>query len=174
MPGNFIFLTGLPGVGKSYWGKRWASICNWEHLDLDTEIERLEKCSIPEFISLQGLAQFRENELLVIQKVVEENSGNWIISTGGGTVSYKPSLHFMKESGCIVLLRAPLVAITKNLEQEPGKRPLFNINKDILSQLQSFWDQRKAAYNQAHLTLQLSTTPEKLIHQILASCTHQH
>ena len=57
-----IFLIGLPGSGKSIFGKSLAAALDLNHVDLDQVIESKTNKSIDALFEIHGEAYFREIE----------------------------------------------------------------------------------------------------------------
>ena len=90
-----IILLGFMGVGKSTIGREVAEMLNWEHLDLDTVIEKKQKCTISEIFKQYGENKFREIERFWLKNISKYN--NVVISTGGGTPCYVNNMELLLE-----------------------------------------------------------------------------
>ena len=63
------YLTGMPGCGKSTLGKSLSKSMNMSFVDMDAEIERREKLSIPEIFENSGEDYFRSVENAVLKEI---------------------------------------------------------------------------------------------------------
>jgi len=87
MKSSVIFLTGLPGVGKTYWGKKWAEENNWSFIDLDRSIELTAGRTIADIFKKDGEPAFRKIEAESLKIIIDSISGDTIIAVGGGTLT---------------------------------------------------------------------------------------
>lgn len=120
------FLLGLPGSGKSYWGRLLADKAQLPFIDLDQYIEENEGKTIAEIFSAGGESDFRHLETIYLQKAIEQES-NIIIACGGGTPCFNKNMELMNENGITIFLNPPIEQIAERLSasKEIGKRPLF-------------------------------------------------
>ena len=81
MKGN-IYLTGLPGSGKSTIGKTLSLLLGKEFVDTDLMIEGIERKTIPDIFNCEGEEYFRSVETECLKKISTRT--NIIVSTGGG------------------------------------------------------------------------------------------
>ncbi len=94
-----IFLIGFMGVGKTSIGKLLANKLGLDFYDLDDEIEKKEKLSIPKIFKLYGEKRFREIE----SDLLLHWNKPGIISCGGGIVEIKKNRDFLKHKTTIFL-----------------------------------------------------------------------
>ncbi len=74
-----IFLTGLPGSGKTTCGRKLAERLGWDFIDIDENIQKREGKSISEIFEEKGEEYFRFVESDELKKVVFL-SGDAVIS----------------------------------------------------------------------------------------------
>ncbi len=82
-----IVLVGLPGSGKSSVGRRIAQRHRAQFVDLDSEIERASRMTIPDIFDTEGEAGFRARESASIEALGDPDRGpavHRVIATGGG------------------------------------------------------------------------------------------
>jgi hypothetical protein len=96
-------LVGLPGAGKSTVGRAVAERLARAFLDLDKEIERRELQSITEIFAMKGEPYFRESERNLTQEIRE--SGNMILSPGGGWVANPEVVRLLRPPGQLIYLK---------------------------------------------------------------------
>ena len=83
---NLIFLVGMPGAGKTHWGRVWSEQHGFDFADLDEHIEAQAGLSIPEIFKGVGEQGFRVLEASVLLDSIAAAKGrDTIIATGGGT-----------------------------------------------------------------------------------------
>src|SRR3954468_20375196 len=97
-----IFLVGMPGTGKTWWGTRLASEYQVLFIDLDTYIEQHEKASVPALFASYGEKGFREKEHIALEKLVADKTFNGIVACGGGTPCFSGNMELMKGAGTVI------------------------------------------------------------------------
>lgn len=151
------FLVGLPGSGKSHWGKIWSEKIKIPYFDLDEIIENNEGYSISQIFELEGEDHFRHLESFYLNKLID-NYQAFIISTGGGTPCFNNNMDLLNNKGTTVYLNPPLEEIAKRV-CKPGenKRPLFSQcknNIEVLEKLKELHEKRFAYYHKANIHLE--------------------
>ena len=74
------FLVGMPSCGKSSLAKIIGKEINIQFIDLDKEIEIVEKRSINEIFNLKGEGYFRKIESEVLNSIIKSNK-SFIMAT---------------------------------------------------------------------------------------------
>lgn len=167
-----IFLIGMPGVGKTYWGKKFALEYGLKHIDLDESIEQHAVKTIPQIFKEDGEEVFREIEARVLRSVTASVKNNTIISCGGGTPVFHDNLAQMKRQGCTVYMQASVNYLADRLRNADTKRPL--IDDAVEERLQQLYKNRKNIYEQAHQIVDAETLTVGNFAEIIAQCKHQH
>ncbi|HAB31033.1 MAG TPA: shikimate kinase [Cryomorphaceae bacterium] len=120
-----IYLIGYMGVGKSTWGKKWASSSKLAFLDLDSRLEEIFNMSISDYIAQYGELAFRKAE----RQALKDTAGfEGIISVGGGTPCFYDNMVEMNRLGMTVYLHASIGFLSHRLVDSfrAGKeRPLL-------------------------------------------------
>lgn len=142
-----IFLTGMPGSGKSTCGKLLAEQINYPFLDLDEMIEDREGETISLIFAQEGEPYFRQIESDVLKSTVQDNE-KLILSTGGGTPCFLDNTAFMKKHGKVVFLNIPLEILIERLKHEEH-RPLLKTEKELKDTLVDLYNKRIAVYRKA-------------------------
>ena len=149
------------GAGKTTISKKLAKKLNIPHIDIDKEVERIEKKSINQIFKINGEKYFRSIESKVL-KAIEKNH---IVSCGGGTILFN-NIKYMKSKGISIYLKASSELIFKRLINNKENRPLINTKND--KELKKFIKEtllrRKEIYEQATYTVDIEG---KTIDQIL-------
>lgn len=152
-----IFLTGLPGSGKSTLGKELAPRLNMFFYDLDVLVEEGEGRTVREIFAESGEAQFRIIEKSCLETFLKI-PGNCILATGGGTPCFFDNLALMKAAGPVVFLDvAPKEIALRLNREERNKRPLFrgdNSLEKLELQLSKLLKDRIFFYRQADIVFQ--------------------
>ena len=125
-----IYLTGMPGCGKTTFGKALAQRTGREFYDIDEEIARREG-PIPEIFQQKGEAYFREKEAEMLRALGEKE--NAVVSTGGGIIKDPGNIAQMKRTGTICFLDRPLSHIRGDVDRD--SRPLLQGGEDKLKAL---------------------------------------
>lgn len=152
-----IFLIGLPGTGKTFWGKQLAQKTNLPFYDLDEIIEANEQQSITQIFTIKGEAYFRKAETNTLNQLLAKEK--FILATGGGTPCFNNNITIMLQQGTVVYINDKLEDISARIVAEQSKRPLFNNLKqaDVIKHLQQLKLEREYYYKQA----QLNFAPDK-------------
>lgn len=147
-----IFLTGMPGVGKSTLGRQLADKLVLPFIDLDKEIEREQQASISEIFREQGEDFFRQIEAQSLRKICEEQH-SFVMATGGGTPCFHQSVDYMKSQGYVFFLDIDLAVIHDRIKNS-SSRPLLAIESDyeLKLRLETMRKNRIVYYEKAHLT----------------------
>lgn len=113
-----LFLTGYRGSGKSTVAPLVAQQLDWQFIDSDDVIEESTKLSISQIFAEQGETAFRALETEAISKIVE--TGNQVVSLGGGAPIFEANRELMAESGKVVFLSAPAELLWKRIAGDDG------------------------------------------------------
>jgi shikimate kinase len=169
---NIIFLTGMPGAGKTFWGRAWAEQYGWTFTDLDDHIVQMTGYTIPQIFKSAGEAGFRAIEAVVLEQTIKGcRHTNTIIATGGGTPVYEDNMDIMLAAGCVVLLNAKTKSLIKRLRESPGERPLLQqLSEEALEALA---EERQPFYIRAHQQIQVEKITEATFAQILEACSNR-
>lgn len=143
-----IVLIGFMGTGKTTSGHILANRFGWDFIDVDQKIE--EHCSMPiaHIFNRHGEEYFREQEKIVIEKLV--NCSNSVIATGGGAILSDENVRNLKKCGTVVCLNASPETIIQRLEHDTVSRPLLNCPKR-LERVTKLMQERHARYETADL-----------------------
>lgn len=168
-----VFLTGLPGSGKTFLGQYAAERLKLHFYDLDQWIAEKLNRSIADIFTKQGETGFRELEAEMLRKLTRECLQPALIATGGGTVCYHHNLQWMRSQGILIWLDAPIELILQYLGETGTDRPLFaGKNREELQQtLNDLYLKRQPFYRQSHHTIRISkdTGPELFTKQLQLS-----
>lgn len=147
-----IFLVGMMGCGKSYYGALLASYLNYTFIDVDSFIEQEQQITISEIFAIKGEPYFRQLETETLQKKTKAST---IIATGGGAPCFNNNMNWMKTHGLTIFLNEPIDILVKRLEHEKMHRPIIaNINAaDLPGFIKLKLDERLPFYSIASLTL---------------------
>ncbi|MBE3050090.1 shikimate dehydrogenase, partial [Candidatus Bathyarchaeota archaeon] len=141
-----IFVIGMRGAGKTTAGRWVAEILGMDFVDLDDDIEREAKTSIPEIIrGPSGWEGFRAIELARLQAMTQQQGRKVVVSCGGGIVetaeARKLLTTFHQGGGSVVLVHRATEAIVDYLSGDKS-RPAYS--EDI----RGVYDRRKPWYEE--------------------------
>ena len=97
-----VFLIGFMGSGKTSLGKALASQLNYQFVDSDQEIERIEGQKVKDIFEKQGEKAFRLLESKFIESIKEYK--NVVISTGGGLPCHNDLIDKLLNYGTVIYL----------------------------------------------------------------------
>jgi shikimate kinase len=146
---SLLFICGMPGSGKSSFGKRLANKLGWSFLDLDERITETSGQSPQQLIILSGEDEFRRIESEILRSTAGKE--NHVIACGGGTPCFHDNLAWMKKHGLVAYLELPLKTIHQRILQSEGfkKRPLLgNAPELVIENLSKTWSDRESFYSQ--------------------------
>ncbi|PRY87887.1 shikimate kinase [Mongoliibacter ruber] len=150
-----IVLVGMPGSGKSTFGKALAMQLNFAFIDLDEAIEKGESKTIREIFEVEGEGRFRELETLYLTKVISGVEG-FVLSTGGGTPCFNDNMELINEQAVSVYLEVSHEELLKRLaKDQASKRPMFaGMDRgEIILKLKNLYAQREYFYRRAKIKL---------------------
>lgn len=107
-----IALVGMPGSGKSTVGKILSRLSKKEVIDIDDEIVKREKMTIPEIFEKGGEPLFRKIESEVLQGFA--NTSGKIIVTGGGAVKTEENYLPLKRTSRIYHLERNVSSLSRD------------------------------------------------------------
>ena len=147
-----IFLTGMPGSGKSTIGKDLAESLKIEFVDLDEEIEKYAEKGITDIFKNEGEEHFRKIEAEVLMDLCKRKE-SFVMSTGGGAPCFHDSMNRMNSQGLTIYLKVSLQELVKRLETEKEFRPLLANADSLKKAIQELLLKREDCYKNAHFVL---------------------
>src|ERR1700686_257715 len=167
-----IFLTGLPGSGKSSVGRSMADLLGWNFIDTDDLLAGQGGVPVGQVLTELGEERFRQlkSEMLL----AAADSEKVVIATGGGVVISAANRELMRERGLTIYLQVSVETawkrIQQHLEQSGAQvvRPLV-VGDDGIQRLHRLYEMRKAWYEEAQVHLNTEKcTPETLARRFIA------
>ncbi|NOR46355.1 MAG: hypothetical protein GQ534_12290, partial [Candidatus Delongbacteria bacterium] len=140
-----IALIGMPGVGKSYYGKLLAGKSNKIFYDTDELIEKRAGISIREIFEKHGEKRFREYEEEVISEL--SNLENTIIAFGGGSILSMKVRKMLEKNYFVINLHIGLDKLENMFDSEESinNRPLLSLGH-LRQDLVGIFESRKKYY----------------------------
>lgn len=144
-----VFIVGMPGSGKTFWGCMLNKKLKLPAYDLDTLIEGITEKSIVEIFAEDGEEYFRKAETNMLHLFAEKNQ--FILSTGGGTPCYNNNMQWMNKNGITIWINEPIEVLHQRLITEKEQRPLMQNMDDssLKTYLQQKLEERQHFYELA-------------------------
>jgi len=181
MSKEIFYLTGFMASGKSTIGPILANTLGWVFLDLDKEIEKIEKKNITEIFKDNGESYFREKETEVLRGLAAGK--NSIISLGGGTLINTENRKIVRKSGKLIFLKSSPENIYQRLKHKRD-RPVMSFDDEevpgeekYITKVESLLNQRIKFYEEADYTIatdhnSIGMTVDKIARVINESIKH--
>ena len=141
-----IILIGFMGTGKTSVGKELAKSIDMDFIDMDLEIEKLEKKTINKIFKEHGEIYFRKKEEELLKNIC--NLENAIISTGGGIIENKNNIEILKNEQHVIWLDGNVNTIINNIKDEIDKRPKLKDLKDVKTYIEELLKCRYEKYEE--------------------------
>lgn len=150
-----VVLVGLPGSGKSTFGRSLAATLKLPYYDLDHLIEERYRMKIPEIFTLYGEGKFRTWESETLELTLKKDE-SFVLASGGGCPCFNDNMDLINQNSYSVYLDVPLEEISGRLGgSKVQNRPMFSglDQGEITLKLKSLLAQREYFYNQAKIKL---------------------
>lgn len=156
-----IFLTGMMGCGKSFWGNKIAEIHHLDFIDLDEYIEQKLGCRISEIFKNEGERYFRDKESFYLKEIIMTYP-HCIVATGGGTPCFHLNMQLMKESGIVVYLKTDLSMLAHRIFNNTPSRPLAASStiEELMKVLENIYSERRKIYEQSERIIDMNQIDE--------------
>ncbi|MEG2078518.1 shikimate kinase [Chryseobacterium sp.] len=163
-----ISLIGYMGSGKSHISKILSDKINFKLLDLDKEISKRLKMTIPEIFDKKGEIFFRKTEREILEEILASDE-NIVLSLGGGTPVYYNNMEIINLNSKTVFLKANINTLVTRISKQKEKRPLItNISDEDLPEfIAKHLFERNAYYSKSQFTLSTDNKdPEDIVLEI--------
>lgn len=136
-----IIIIGMPGSGKTTFGKALAQRLGRDFYDADDVIVEQEGKTIPELFAVSEDC-FRDAEVRASQSLAEKSG--IVVACGGGVVKRSENMDIFKKTGTVFFLdRSPEDIVS---DVDVSTRPLL---KDGKQKVYDLYDERIALYRNA-------------------------
>lgn len=160
-----IYLIGFMGAGKSTIASKLHKALSMDLVEMDEQIVKEQKMSINEIFKKHGEDFFRDIESALVKRI--SDSGNTVVSCGGGVVVRPQNVEEMKKNGKIVFLYATPETIYARVRNSTD-RPILNGNMNV-EYIASLMEKRRTLYEEA-ADVKITTdgkTVEEIIKEIM-------
>jgi len=164
-----ISLVGYMGSGKSHISKILSEKINFKLIDLDKEISRRNKLTIPEIFEKRGEIYFRKLEREILEEILATEE-NIVFSLGGGTPVYYNNMEIINHNSKSVFLRTSINTLIERISKQKEKRPLIaNISDENLPEfIAKHLFERNVFYSKAQFQISTdSKEPEEIMNEII-------
>jgi len=169
---SLIFLVGMPGAGKTHWGRLWSEAHSIAFIDLDEQLTAKAGLAIVDIFKSIGEPGFRKLEAAVLlETIVNARGSDAIIAVGGGTPAFGSNMDSMLRTGCVVYLRAEISTLLRQIKGADIIRPLLQIEGEGRPTLENLLEQRQPFYERATFTHDVEQLRTNTFAQILQECT---
>lgn len=162
-PNSHLVLIGLPGAGKSTLGRKAARQLEVEFLDLDAEIERVERRTVGEIFAAEGEDYFRARERALTASLRSRPS--MVLAPGGGWAAQPGNAALLRPPGRIIYLRVSARTAVRRMGLGVQRRPLL-AGPDPVATLEALLERRAAVYATADAVVE---TEHRTQQQIVAA-----
>ena len=164
-----ISLVGYMGSGKSHISKILSEKINFKLIDLDKEISRRNKLTIPEIFDKRGEIYFRKLERETLEEILATQE-NLVLSLGGGTPAYYNNMEIVNSNSKSIFLRASIATLSERISKQKEKRPLIaNISDENLPEfIAKHLFERNEFYGKAQFIVSTDARePEDIVNEII-------
>ncbi|MCU7612950.1 AAA family ATPase [Chryseobacterium sp. GMJ5] len=164
-----ISMIGYMGSGKSHISKILSEKLHFRLIDLDKEISKRNKLTIPEIFEKKGEIYFRKAEREILEEILATHK-NTVLSLGGGTPAYYNNMEIINHHSKSVFLRASITTLSERILKQKEKRPLIaNISDENLPEfIAKHLFERNAFYSKAQFSITTdSKTPDEITDKII-------
>ena len=164
-----ISLVGYMGSGKSHISKILSDKINFKLIDLDREISRRNKLTIPEIFEKRGEIYFRKLEREILEEILATEE-NIVLSLGGGTPVYYNNMEIINHNSKSIFLRTSINTLIERISKQKEKRPLIaHISDENLPEfIAKHLFERNEFYSKAQFSISTdSKDPEEIMNEII-------
>lgn len=166
-----IFLIGMPGAGKSTFGKKFSKLIKYDFIDTDFEIEKMEGNSVKHIFKEKGETYFRKLENALLKDITKLDKK--VVATGGGLPIFLNNMDILNKEGITIFLDVPLEELLRRNEKN-NDRPLLN-KENKRDKLNRMYDDRINVYNKCKIKVEnYNVSDFKLSYKILEEIRNKY
>jgi len=165
---RIISVVGLPGSGKSTFGRYLAKNLESSFIDLDDYITHETGRSPREIIVNDGEPAFRTIEQNHLMYLLDTFSG--VLSCGGGTPCFSNNMYHLAARSYVIFLNTDIETIVNRLFHKNNDRPLLHTDNvdELRKNLEELHGKRIGHYLKAHRTIFRDAMEERTVSEIIA------
>jgi shikimate kinase len=170
-----VYLIGIMGSGKTYWGKLLAQSLDLPFVDLDEFVSEREGKSVATIFEESGEDYFRQMETSALRSI--KLAEPVVIACGGGTPCFHNNMDFMLHHGIVVWLNTDTEVVVDRIWKAKHKRPLIakaETKEEVTALINSIVEKRKQWYGLAHITLTGSTIDLPVLKAMITSFSNNN
>jgi shikimate kinase len=148
-------LWGMMGSGKTYIGELLAQSLNYQFLDIDQLIEKVNNQTITQIVEQQGWIKFREIEHQTLKECSKSNTPH-VLGCGGATPCFPSNAELLQRHYFNIYLECPSSVLAKRLFPEKATRPLVahcTSIQEMQNLLENLFKERRPFYQQANFII---------------------
>jgi shikimate kinase len=164
-----LSLLGYMGSGKTHISKILSEKINFKFIDLDKEISKKKKQTIPEIFKTKGEIYFRKLEREVLEELLATEK-NAVLSLGGGTPAYYNNMEIINHNSKSIFLTASISTLSERLNKQKEKRPLIAhlTDEDLPEFIAKHLFERNTFYQKSQYIIKTDAkTPEQIVEEII-------
>ena len=155
-----IVLIGMPGCGKTTFGRYLAELLQMDFIDADPEIEKDTGKTIPELFAVSE-DWFRQCETATVRRLARLEGK--VLAMGGGVILRPENIRALKENGVVIYLDRHPDDIVSDVDM--AYRPLL---KGGTGRVYELYDQRHRLYEEdADITVPHQGTRKDVLKALL-------
>lgn len=141
-----LFLVGPRACGKTTLARELAARLGWQAADTDRWLLEHTGASVADLVRAEGWEGFRRREAAALRAVAGART---VVATGGGMVLLPENRDFMRETGLVVYLEAPVAVLCERLRCAPEaeQRPSLT-GRGLLDEVEAVVRERAPLYRQ--------------------------
>ncbi len=155
-PAPHLVLVGLPGAGKSTFGRAAAARLSRPFVDFDAEIERREGRSVAAIFAAEGEPYFRARERALTLELARH--AGQVLAPGSGWVVDPANVVALRPPARLVWLQVDPVIAVERLRASRTVRPLV-VDGDPLDRVRQLLAAREAAFAVADVVVDTGLQP---------------
>lgn len=155
-----LILIGLPGSGKSTFGRKVARQLGVPFLDLDVEIERLDGQPVARIFAERGESYFRAREHALTATLRDRPS--MVLAPGGGWAAEPANPALLRPPGRIIYLRVSPRTAVRRMGLGVHRRPLL-AGQDPVAVLEALLERRAPVYAMADVIVETERRTQQQI-----------
>lgn len=164
-----IVLIGYRGTGKSVVGRLLAARLGMKYVGLDAAIVERAGISIPKIVEKYGWPGFRDRESAEVRAVA--SGDNLVIDTGGGVIERPENMELLRQTGCVIWLKAKVDTIASRIHEDTN-RPSLTSGKSFIEEISEVLERRSPVYRDSarHEIDTDALTTTEIVEKIISLC----